>query len=221
MIATKQSAHTEKDTGNTIIPNISHPIAWQGKTHKDMNGTEVNKPKTIIPVESTLFNSHLPGPSKRITGSHPVECHYGNNTDKTSTILIQHISCSASTGTTSTYSRVVIQPTKMKSIFLVPFILLYVQSGTAVMTVPTDSELVWLKDVTRNLKTHKRLLVDVDLPHELTFHLKRGSHALTLNLKRNHGIDPNTDIYVVRNWKDSRKFVEKTRNLRNEVYPWA
>ncbi|KAK3598634.1 hypothetical protein CHS0354_037584 [Potamilus streckersoni] len=78
-------------------------------------------------------------------------------------------------------------------------------------------ETVWLKDVTTTIQTDKRTLGDPGLPAHLTFHLMRGSDALTLNLKRNYEIDPNADIYVVQSTKDGRSTLSRTRHLRQEM----
>ncbi|KAK3603948.1 hypothetical protein CHS0354_030875, partial [Potamilus streckersoni] len=84
----------------------------------------------------------------------------------------------------------------------------------------TVSKNVWLKDVTR-FKTEKRINDDLDLPDELTFHLTGISTALTLNLKRNYGIDPNANVYIVRELKDGQPLLDKALNLEKEVkFPW-
>ncbi|KAK3575817.1 hypothetical protein CHS0354_027038, partial [Potamilus streckersoni] len=80
----------------------------------------------------------------------------------------------------------------------------------------TDAETVWLKDVTTKFQTDKRTVSDTDLPEKLSFHLKRKSHDLTFNLKRNHQINPNADIFVVRKLNDGQSVLEKTQNLENE-----
>ncbi|KAK3598632.1 hypothetical protein CHS0354_037582 [Potamilus streckersoni] len=77
-------------------------------------------------------------------------------------------------------------------------------------------ETVWLKDVTTTIQTDKRTLGDPGLPAHLTFHLMRGSDALTLNLKRNYEIDPNADIYVVQSTKGGQSTLSRTRHLRQE-----
>ncbi|KAL3855285.1 hypothetical protein ACJMK2_014501, partial [Sinanodonta woodiana] len=59
----------------------------------------------------------------------------------------------------------------------------------------------------------KRNLGDLDLPDELTFHLSRMSGDLTLNLKRNHGIDPNADIYMARTSRNGRPYLVKSRDM--------
>ncbi|KAK3576268.1 hypothetical protein CHS0354_027712, partial [Potamilus streckersoni] len=85
-----------------------------------------------------------------------------------------------------------------------------------ILLAKTDSETVWLKDVTTLLQTDKRTLSDDDLPDQLSFILKSKSHTLTLNLKRNYDIDPNADIYTVRKLNDGRSLLEKTDNIENE-----
>ncbi|KAK3610967.1 hypothetical protein CHS0354_000973 [Potamilus streckersoni] len=80
----------------------------------------------------------------------------------------------------------------------------------------TDVETVWLKDVTTRLQTDKRGLSDPDLPDQLSFQLKSKSRTLTLNLKRNHQIDPNIDIYTVKKLNDSLPFLEKAQDLEIE-----
>ncbi|KAK3584034.1 hypothetical protein CHS0354_036175 [Potamilus streckersoni] len=73
--------------------------------------------------------------------------------------------------------------------------------------------MVWLNDLTRSFKTEKMTHDDLDLPDELTFHLTSKSCALTLNLKRNHGIDPNVDVYFVQNLKDGQPHLDKALSL--------
>ncbi|KAL3856707.1 hypothetical protein ACJMK2_011430, partial [Sinanodonta woodiana] len=90
------------------------------------------------------------------------------------------------------------------------------QSLTSVLPTATDSEIVWLNDVTSSFEIDKRTLSDHALPDELTFRIRRGSDDLTLNLKRNHGIDPNADIYVVKSLKDGPSKLEKSQHLKTE-----
>ncbi|KAK3591511.1 hypothetical protein CHS0354_031618 [Potamilus streckersoni] len=47
--------------------------------------------------------------------------------------------------------------------------------------------------------------------------MRRGPGALTLNLKRNHGINPNADIYFVRKHKNGQSLLEKSQNLEKEM----
>ncbi|KAK3576241.1 hypothetical protein CHS0354_027040, partial [Potamilus streckersoni] len=61
----------------------------------------------------------------------------------------------------------------------------------------------------------KRTFDDLDLPHQLTFDLKRGLDTVTLNLKRNYDVDPNADIYVVK-LKNGRSILAKTNELEKE-----
>ncbi|KAK3600923.1 hypothetical protein CHS0354_013304 [Potamilus streckersoni] len=82
---------------------------------------------------------------------------------------------------------------------------------------PDESERVWLKDVTTSLQSDKRKFSDPSLPDILTFQLRGGSRSLTLNLKRNHAIDPNADVYFVRKSNDGRSHLEKALNLEKEV----
>ncbi|KAK3598239.1 hypothetical protein CHS0354_001060 [Potamilus streckersoni] len=78
-------------------------------------------------------------------------------------------------------------------------------------------ETVWLKEATSRLNINKRTLSEnINFPDELTFHLRRGSNIITLNLKRNRDIDPNADVYFVRTLKDGQSELVKTQNLRNE-----
>ncbi|KAK3598431.1 hypothetical protein CHS0354_016429 [Potamilus streckersoni] len=81
----------------------------------------------------------------------------------------------------------------------------------------TDVETVWLKDATTRFQTDKRTLSDSDLPDQLSFQLKSRSRTLTLNLKRNHQVDPNLDIYIVNNLNDGPSFLEKAQDLEKEV----
>ncbi|KAL3875283.1 hypothetical protein ACJMK2_038205 [Sinanodonta woodiana] len=76
--------------------------------------------------------------------------------------------------------------------------------------------MVWLTDVTRRLPTVKRESSDPSLPDNLTFQLRGGSRSLTLNLKRNHQINPNADVYFVRNLNDLESHLEKAINMENE-----
>ncbi|KAL3856271.1 hypothetical protein ACJMK2_011045, partial [Sinanodonta woodiana] len=78
---------------------------------------------------------------------------------------------------------------------------------------PVNAETVWLQDVTTKLQTDKRLISDLDLPDALTFDFSRGSQALNLNLRRNHDINPNADIYIVEKLKDGRFHSRKSRDL--------
>ncbi|KAL3875192.1 hypothetical protein ACJMK2_038119 [Sinanodonta woodiana] len=72
-----------------------------------------------------------------------------------------------------------------------------------------ESKMVWVKDVTTSLQTDKRAFSDTDLPDDLTFQLRGGSRSLTLNLKRNHAIDPNTNVYFVNKLNDGRSQMKK------------
>ncbi|KAK3605304.1 hypothetical protein CHS0354_003947, partial [Potamilus streckersoni] len=82
--------------------------------------------------------------------------------------------------------------------------------------VCSGSSTVWVKEVTAKSHTNKRIFGDPVLPHQLTFHIRQGSHCLTLNLKRNYDIDPNADIYVVQMSKDGPSIPKKTINLGRE-----
>ncbi|KAL3856366.1 hypothetical protein ACJMK2_011134 [Sinanodonta woodiana] len=95
-------------------------------------------------------------------------------------------------------------------------LLLIVSATLYVESAPTDSEIVWLKDVSQIIQTDERTLLDPDLPDDLSFHLRRGSQFVQLNLKRNHDIDPNADIYVVRKLYDGRYYQEKSLDLEKE-----
>ncbi|KAK3584061.1 hypothetical protein CHS0354_032415 [Potamilus streckersoni] len=75
---------------------------------------------------------------------------------------------------------------------------------------------LWLKDVTTTSQTAKRSLSEIDLPNELTFHLKRGSKDVTLNLRRNHVINPNADFYFARKLKNGQSALVKSRNLEKK-----
>ncbi|KAL3836831.1 hypothetical protein ACJMK2_022244, partial [Sinanodonta woodiana] len=77
-------------------------------------------------------------------------------------------------------------------------------------------ETVWLKDVTTLFQTDKRTLSDLDLPNDLTFHLTRGSDVLTLDLKRNHDINPDADVYFARTLKNGQSVLVKSRNYEKE-----
>ncbi|KAL3892090.1 hypothetical protein ACJMK2_004327 [Sinanodonta woodiana] len=90
------------------------------------------------------------------------------------------------------------------------------QTYICVWPDPTSLETVWLNDVTTRFQTDKRTLGDTDLPHQLTFHLRRESDDLTLNLRRNYDIDPNADIYFVEQLKDGRSILKKENILEKE-----
>ncbi|KAL3861514.1 hypothetical protein ACJMK2_007543, partial [Sinanodonta woodiana] len=84
----------------------------------------------------------------------------------------------------------------------------------SILSATTDLETVWLKDITT--RTDKRTLSDNDLPDRLSFSLKRKSQTITLNLKRNYDVDPNADVYIVKNINDGRSIQKKTENVENE-----
>ncbi|KAL3866926.1 hypothetical protein ACJMK2_044173, partial [Sinanodonta woodiana] len=73
-------------------------------------------------------------------------------------------------------------------------------------------EMVWVTDATERFQTDKRTLGELDLPNELTFHLKRGTDALTLNLMRNHAINPNADVYFAHKLQDGKPYFLKSEN---------
>ncbi|KAL3861512.1 hypothetical protein ACJMK2_007541, partial [Sinanodonta woodiana] len=77
----------------------------------------------------------------------------------------------------------------------------------------TDADTVWLKDMTTRLHTNKQEVTGADLPDRLSFHLKRKTHDLVLNLKRNYHIDPNADTYIAHTLRDGRTILEKSQNL--------
>ncbi|KAL3836858.1 hypothetical protein ACJMK2_022269, partial [Sinanodonta woodiana] len=70
----------------------------------------------------------------------------------------------------------------------------------------TTLETVWLKDA-----TEKRTLSNTDLPDKLAFHLTRRSETLTLNLRRNHDINPNADVYFARKMQNGTLALVKSR----------
>ncbi|KAK3593458.1 hypothetical protein CHS0354_020223 [Potamilus streckersoni] len=76
--------------------------------------------------------------------------------------------------------------------------------------------MVWLKDVTTSLHSDKRIFSDPNLPDILTFQLRGGSRALTLNLERNYAIDPNAEVYIVSKSNDGRFQLEKALNFEKE-----
>ncbi|KAK3598242.1 hypothetical protein CHS0354_001063 [Potamilus streckersoni] len=88
---------------------------------------------------------------------------------------------------------------------------------TSILQESAGLETVWLKEATSRLNIDKRTLGDnIDLPDELTFHLRRGSNGITLHLKRNQDINPKADVYFVRTLKDGQSVMVKTQNLENE-----
>ncbi|KAK3598629.1 hypothetical protein CHS0354_037579 [Potamilus streckersoni] len=92
-----------------------------------------------------------------------------------------------------------------------------IQFSILLLPAATGFETVWVTDVTAQFQADKRALGDIYLPDQLTFDLIRGSDELTLNLKRNYDIDPNTDIYVVQKLKDGRSFLARTNKLEKEA----
>ncbi|KAL3875193.1 hypothetical protein ACJMK2_038120, partial [Sinanodonta woodiana] len=84
------------------------------------------------------------------------------------------------------------------------------------MSATIKSESVWVKDVSTSLPKDKRELSDTDLPDDLTFRLIDGSRSLTINLKRNHAIDPNADVYFVSKLNDGRSYMEKAIIVQEE-----
>ncbi|KAL3866927.1 hypothetical protein ACJMK2_044174 [Sinanodonta woodiana] len=79
-------------------------------------------------------------------------------------------------------------------------------------------EMVWVKDATASFQTDKRTLGELDLPNELTFHLKRGTDALTLNLMKNHAINPNADVYFAHKLQDGKSYFVKSENaIKSDV----
>ncbi|KAL3892094.1 hypothetical protein ACJMK2_004331, partial [Sinanodonta woodiana] len=80
----------------------------------------------------------------------------------------------------------------------------------------THIETVWLKEVTTEFPTDKRTLGDPNLPTQLTFHIRRESDDLTLNLRRNYDIDPNADIYVSQTINDGQSILRKASHLERE-----
>ncbi|KAK3579629.1 hypothetical protein CHS0354_032418 [Potamilus streckersoni] len=90
-------------------------------------------------------------------------------------------------------------------------------SVISVLSVAIELETVWLKDVTTTSQTDKRSLSEIDLPNELTFQVKRGSKIVTLNLRRNNGINPNADFYFTRKLKNGQSALVKSRNLEKKL----
>ncbi|KAK3598249.1 hypothetical protein CHS0354_001070 [Potamilus streckersoni] len=71
--------------------------------------------------------------------------------------------------------------------------------------------------MTERFQSVKRTISDLNLPAQLTFHLRRGSSApLKLHLKRNYNINSNPGVYFARKRKDGRSVLVKERNLEKE-----
>ncbi|KAK3578114.1 hypothetical protein CHS0354_007826, partial [Potamilus streckersoni] len=96
------------------------------------------------------------------------------------------------------------------ALFFVFVLLGYVQSAA------TGSETIWLEDVTPRFQTEKMTSSGLNLADHLTFRLRRGSYVFTLNLERNHDINPDTDMYILRNVRNGRFRISKSRNLEKE-----
>ncbi|KAK3578108.1 hypothetical protein CHS0354_007819 [Potamilus streckersoni] len=95
-----------------------------------------------------------------------------------------------------------------KSVFTFAVVLLvYVQSA---LTRPAA---VWLREVTTKFPIDKRTPRNLDLPDQLTFHLRRGSDDFALNLERNYDINPNTDMYFAQKDMDGQLRLVRTRSL--------
>ncbi|KAK3575897.1 hypothetical protein CHS0354_034473 [Potamilus streckersoni] len=71
-------------------------------------------------------------------------------------------------------------------------------------------------DVTSRIQKYKRNVGESDFPDDLTFYLSRGTQSMYINLKRNHGINPNAEVFFVRTLEDGRTHLEKTPNIENE-----
>ncbi|KAK3600759.1 hypothetical protein CHS0354_017052 [Potamilus streckersoni] len=71
--------------------------------------------------------------------------------------------------------------------------------------------------MTATFQTQKRIFGDPDLPDHLTFHVRRSSGVLTLDLTRNYEIDPNADIYFVERSIEGRSILSKTTTLETEA----
>ncbi|KAK3600756.1 hypothetical protein CHS0354_017049 [Potamilus streckersoni] len=106
---------------------------------------------------------------------------------------------------------------KQACLIFEPFLLQLYNSSKEHADTILGSEIVWLKDMTAIFQTQKRILGDPDLPDHLTFHVRRRSGVLTLELTRNYEIDPNADIYFVERTKDGRSLLSKTTTLEREV----
>ncbi|KAL3836860.1 hypothetical protein ACJMK2_022271, partial [Sinanodonta woodiana] len=72
-------------------------------------------------------------------------------------------------------------------------------------------ETVWLKDA-----TDKRTLSNTDLPNELAFQLTRRSETLTLNLRKNHDINPNANVFFARKVQNGTLVLVKSRNTAKQ-----
>ncbi|KAK3582136.1 hypothetical protein CHS0354_017247 [Potamilus streckersoni] len=82
--------------------------------------------------------------------------------------------------------------------------------------VTASLETVWLKDVNTRILNDEQTLCDPAFPNELNFHLQRGPDTIILNLKRNHAINPNADVYHVQKLENGRSALFKRQNLEME-----
>ncbi|KAK3591699.1 hypothetical protein CHS0354_040630 [Potamilus streckersoni] len=80
----------------------------------------------------------------------------------------------------------------------------------------TGFRTIWVEDMNPRFQTDKRTSSGLDLADHLTFRLRRGSRSFTLNLERNHDINPDTDMYFLRNVRNGRFRIVKSRNLEKE-----
>ncbi|KAL3892096.1 hypothetical protein ACJMK2_004333 [Sinanodonta woodiana] len=80
----------------------------------------------------------------------------------------------------------------------------------------THQETVWLKEVATRFHSVKRTLGNPDLPDHLTFQLRRGSDNFALHLRRNYDINPNADIYVLKQTYDGQSIMKQATNLDRE-----
>ncbi|KAK3591697.1 hypothetical protein CHS0354_040628 [Potamilus streckersoni] len=99
---------------------------------------------------------------------------------------------------------------KESALYIVFVLVGYVQSATP------GSRTIWVEDVTPRFQTNKRTSSGLDLADHLTFRLSRGSQLFTLNLERNDDINSNTDMYFLRNMRNGRFRIVKSRNLEKE-----
>ncbi|KAL3891939.1 hypothetical protein ACJMK2_004181, partial [Sinanodonta woodiana] len=80
----------------------------------------------------------------------------------------------------------------------------------------THQETVWLKEVATRFHSVKRTLGNPDLPDHFTFQLRRGSDNFALHLRRNYDINPNADIYVLKQTYDGQSIMKQATNLDRE-----
>ncbi|KAK3592753.1 hypothetical protein CHS0354_016509 [Potamilus streckersoni] len=96
-------------------------------------------------------------------------------------------------------------------------VLIFVVSFFGLLRPATKTlEIVWLKEVTTRSQTEKRMLSDTNLLNELAFVLRRSSETVSLNLRRNHDINPKADLYFAQKLNDGESALLKSPHWKSE-----